>query len=226
MAKQTTTTTATVDHPANGLDRRTLIAGGAAAGAVIALGTGEAFGSTAEHPDAELLRLIEEHKAAYAAFIVQCDRREELENRLENPEVIVPNLLEGGGFSSRLGEESVREHVWCAHTNQKRRLDWLAKAAPDLAEELKARLLAKARENEALVDQHFAELNEAIRDWDAANEADSAAVAAICAYPCRSLDGARIKAEHLLNETPQFKDGEATGAQVDALLRSFIGRAV
>lgn len=204
-------------------NRRAVLTGLAAAAVVGAAVPAEAASS-------DLPRLIEDHRAAYRAFIEAIDLEQEVEAAYEaahGDTIIVPSLL-GGGYGMSNGYDDCKKHIAAGDENQRERLKQLSRVAPELAEQVRAVMDAKEAENMVLVDRVFAEeearqeafgLAAAKRNYHATSDAERDAAIAICAYPCRTLEEARLKAEYLAT-APGLND-ELQPEHVEALLQSF-----
>lgn len=134
----------------------------------------------------------------------------------------------GEAYSIKLGREFCEEHLAAAYSRERDRLKALGRIAPDLAEQARVAIDAKEAENRVLLDGMLADeearkeafgLGEAERDWDRAEQAEHEAAIAVCAYPCRTLEEARLKAEYLA-KSPGLSDG-LQDEQREALLQSF-----
>lgn len=178
----------------------------------------------------ELPGLIKAHRAAYRAFCNAIRRREKLEEAYKATDVVVPCLL-GDAFSLSYGRQFCEEHLVAEYRRQRASLERLSRIAPDLAEQARAALDAKEAENMAILDSMVDEeearresfgLAEAEREWDRTEDAEHEAAIAVCAYRCRALEEARIKAEYLAT-VPSLRD--LMNEHVNALLQSFRGEA-
>ena len=206
----------------NETTRRAVIAGIAAA---------PVAGLPALAEGGELLALIEAYRGAHAAFLPACDDLDRMENawsEVEGDGFIVPSLL-GGGSGSVNGRERCKEFIAGGYEHNRNNLVFLGRIAPELAEQMRAVLDAKEAENMAIIDAAFEEENarkEAVgllatkRRWEELRDAEESAALALCAYQCRTLDEARIKAAAIL-ESPMMDD--LAGGHAEALLRSFVG---
>ena len=215
--------------PSRKSSRRSILAGMAGAAMLpTAAMAGTVAPAAAASPD--LYRLIEDHRTAYRALEEAIDREQAFETAYDDvysDPVIVPSLL-GGGLGMSNGHEVCKKQIAAGYETQRERLTQLARVAPDLAEQVRAVMDAKEAENMTLVDRVFAEEEArreafgwaaAKRDSEAASDAEIAAAMAICAYPCGTIEEARIRAEYLAT-APIFSDGLQPD-QVEALLLSF-----
>ena len=205
--------------------RRALVAGIAAAPAM-------ALPAVAASMD--LARLIENHRAAHAAFVDAINHQQAVESAYEDayPEpIIVPSLL-GGGYSMSNGYEECKKHIAAGYENQRYGLNPLSRVSPDLAEQVRALMHAKEAENMVLVERVFAEeearreafgLVAANRKYAATDDAENDAAVAICAYPCRTIEEARLKADYL-RTAPSLSDGLQSW-HVEALIESLTAAA-
>lgn len=157
-----------------------------------------------------LASLIDAHRVALNTFEEWCSKEETMRDAFrqaesERPEDIVPCLL-GGGFSLSLGEDSVRAHMAQRYGYQRDNLKALARVDTDAAETLRMKLGDTEAENEIVIQRAFAEeearkeafgLTAVLREYQAANDAEEAALGAVCAYVPRSPEEGRIKGEYL-----------------------------
>ena len=145
------------------------------------------------------------------------DREQELDAAYPKvgEDILVPCLF-GGGYSLRIGRDFCEEGIADEFERQRNNLKAIERLAPDLAGKLTLLLDAKEAENEALMQSVFAEedarmeafgLAAAKRDLEATNDAERDAVAALCAYRCRNLEEARVKAHYLATAPGLASDG-------------------
>ena len=209
--------------------RRTVLGGIAATPVALAPAVSSARPS-------ELLQLIDAHRAAFQAFSDACKKEDELcfayrEEQRSKPEVVIPCLL-GGVISIWRVQADCRTFIADAFETQRKRLEKLAQIAPEAADQMRKALDAKEIENLALVDSAFEEerarreafgLEAATRQRDAANDADEAALIAVCAYVCSTAEEGRIKSEYLAEMHEQLDGFQQE--HVLALLQSIAGGA-
>jgi hypothetical protein len=183
----------------------------------------------------ELAALIEAHRAAYDAFNEFCGREDEVRDAYKaaysGQDIMVPCLL-GGGYDLRLGEESIREQITRRYERQRENLKELARVDSRAADKLLAKLEGKEVENLALVPmalekeearQEAFGLTAVLREYDTLNEAEEAALIAVCACVPRSPEEGRSKAaylKHMHDRTDGLQDWH-----IDALLQSIAGGA-
>lgn len=213
--------------------RRALLAGLAAAPAALTPAMANQASS------GELIRLLDEHRAAYDAFEDICGREDDMsyayrQARAAEPEVTVPCLL-GGEIPVRHGFETCRNHIEDRFGSQRATIKELARAGVDrkAAKKMLASLKAKEAENMALLDRLFAEdeareeafgLAAMKREHRALNDAEDAAFLAICGYACASAEESRLKGEYLV--LMHERTGGLRSEHIDALLQSLIGNEV
>src|SRR5215211_2158659 len=106
--------------------RRSVLQGCAALAVAGVAGVPAALGGTSRKLD----QLIEEHCAAYKAFVAAIDREQELESAYEaqREEIIVPCLV-GGGYSLSQGFDFCEEHIASAYAHQREQLRPLSRVA-------------------------------------------------------------------------------------------------
>lgn len=180
-----------------------------------------------------LATLVETHRTAKAAFETACDRLESLDEAFNEAEPIVtiPCLL-GDEQSTILitsYRDEVRDQITERYTNWRLSLERLAcRLAPGAVDHVLALLEAKRTENIGLLEAAFAEedarkealgLTAAQREYERTNDAEKAALQALCAFECSTLAEARAKAAYLIHLDILGYDAEF----IEALLRSFIG---
>ena len=98
-----------------------------------------------------------------------------------------------------MGEDECRRLVAREYQNVRRELRTLHRIAPDQAAASLAALDIKEAEVMADVDKVFADRNAARAEYLAADSTEADALAALCAYHCRTMEEVRIKAECLLS---------------------------
>ncbi|MEJ0095523.1 MAG: hypothetical protein WDN46_19595 [Methylocella sp.] len=167
-----------------------------------------------------MLRLIDNYSAAYAAYNASHDLRDKC---LTQYHAIRPvNRL------TKSVEESIKDADWSAHLYGRMieipELDRYA--SPTRLKQLNSTLKAIKREARHTIEAIAAAdldarkssgLEDAEAATQAASDAEQAALLALCAYRCKTLEEARLKADHL------SVDAIASGASDDfvaALLES------
>lgn len=164
--------------------------------------------------DAELDRLIEQHRAAHDAFDLAIDREQAAKDALRKGEPTVDSGL-GSHFSLYQGEQECRRLIAAKWHEAKWHLRQTRRIAP-VAHEAEAILEAKEAEAMARVDEAFADYNAVKADYDAADAAESDAWSAICSYKCHTPEATRMKVEYLVSH-PR---GGGWTIDAKALLRS------
>lgn len=183
----------------------------------------------------ELLRLIEAHRTAYAAYKEAFARSESAKKRYDaaRPPWNFP-------IKDIYGEPNCRKLSMLhgpegCKTRFLENLDWREDtiraigedfATPKRQKQLKAAFRAIKKDGLAMIDASFAQ-DEAARiasGYDAAHRAESwalqesdDALLAICSYRCRSLAEMRLKGDYLASENPGIEEMEE---HVKALLQS------
>jgi hypothetical protein len=187
----------------------------------------------------ELASLIEAHRLALRTFEEWCGKEESTKDAYrkaerERGEIIVPCSL-GSGFSLSLGEESIRSNIAREYTRQRINLGVLALIDSRTAGKLAKKLNAQEAADLAAVDRAMAEeaarqeafgLTAVMREYQRWNEAEEAAVLALCAYVPRTPQEARAKAEYLGTVYANCGGyGWQECGYVEALLQSIAGDA-
>jgi hypothetical protein len=166
------------------------------------------------------------HRAAYAAFDQAIDREEEAKTAFDTFHYrLVPNLLISGHELPKY--EFCDEYLRRSYRRRVEELRELDKVAPKLAKQARKILDSTLKENLRLVRGAQAEekhrkdsvgLLAAERELKKAMNAEDKAVMNICAYPCRTIEEVRRKAEYL---TEHVNCGcEVSEEQMEALLKS------
>jgi hypothetical protein len=213
------------------ISKRHLIKGGAAlavAASVVPLAA-RAEGLT------ELERLIEVHRAAHVAFGEAVDREWEAEAAYKalNPEKpLVRSQLLGGKYElyDRASVAGSLRRDFERHVDAVRPL---ARIAPEVFERARKAFAATLKKD-------MRELDKIVREerkrqdgvgWPAAkrasgraDEAETEALTAICAYPCRTLLEARRKAEYLTEHVA--RGCEVREEDMEAVIASFLTKEV
>jgi hypothetical protein len=159
--------------------------------------------------DGELAALITAYSKAHEAFTAACgelERAEDAWTGANSKGFLVPSFV-NGAIESRFGIEECKKWISDSYSRSRDALKGFAKIAPEQAAQMRQALDAKEAENLALVDRLFEEeeerkeafgLGPAERRWRQTCDAEDRAALALCSYPCRSLEEARIKAAVIL----------------------------
>jgi len=140
--------------------------------------------------------------------------------------VLVPVLL-GGACETMLGNEECAKHIARAFADQRARMKYLSRLAPELGEQVAALLDAKEAENLGLLKEALAKeeadkeafgLAAATRAYDEKDDAEHEAALKLCAYQCRTIEEAAMKAEYIASSA--IRDQMETD-HAKALLGSF-----
>jgi hypothetical protein len=174
---------------------------------------GAVFGalSAAAIADAsELQALIAAYHKAQEAYIAAFEEWERVKNAwlaTNRDAFTIPVFIGGGTVSSRNGYEECQKwiaDVYLRHREAFKRFEFVA---PEQAEQAIRTLKRSEAENLELLDKLFEEVEEhkesfgltgADRRCHEALEAEEQAALALCSYPCRSLQEARIKAAAIM----------------------------
>jgi hypothetical protein len=220
--------------PAAKINRRKLLGGSAA---VIATATSPA----AAADGSELARLIQAHKDAYAAFNAALETQEMAEAKYE--QFAKSRMVQIGHGRFREVQPSYSTPWWELRDDLRKEVhegfeQLRARVPAALSEPVRSSVIADLnRSQRAVYRSLVSSLREIAADqeragllaaWEAVEEWSNKELEtsmAVLAYPCRTMDECRLKAEYAVNGRgmlDNLKHG-ADGAFVDALLASFLG---
>ncbi len=212
------------------LDRRSFVSG---LGGGVALAISSIAAANAGNASSPLYSLIDAHKMARAAWRGAHDRLEELEDAYEaafprNKIPLVPSLVrKGSSYDLERGLGGCIENISGEYRRRHEGLKQFSQIDPEFVAQVSAKLDAMEAENMALAVRAWGKeeaqkekfgLAAAEHAMSATNDADEKAFIAVCAYPCESLDEARIKAEYLASIPLDMMGKE----HLEALVQSFL----
>jgi hypothetical protein len=170
-------------------------------------------------PTTALANLIEEHRAAWAAFGRLVDALEAAE---PDKSILVPCLAREpiAVGSSREGLINVIEDNF---ESEVRKLNRLLELSPELGAAACDRLAQERDACRARLEEVFADYRVVEDAYDNAGDAEDDALMAICAHRCASLEEAAIRARYLTSNTIDLQT-----RHIDALFASFLpeGRTI
>ena len=191
------------------INRRTVLAALPLAGAAATIAATSA--SAAASP---LASLIDAHQASWEYFGKVCDKLSRKEDaydafvKANGGKPLVFKSL-GGALELHDNPGSLKQDITAEYFRARERLHFLAKVTPELTEQAREALDQAAAKDLLAVDAAHEEetqrrqkfgLTAVRKAWEAANDATHAALIAVCAYKCQTVEEFRMKGAYLLRE--------------------------